>query len=158
MRMEAKTRSGRLRLHPLLSFPSIVAMAATASDIRDALSLGPAAPRKPSAASRAGISRELYSLIGDSAPPLVVRAPRFKARPDLGRPKARWALNAFSHPARSDGLQLKHWERTTPNKKTKQPQPPDEYRFAKFSQPCTVYEYTDEEYAEYLEGLCRLYS
>ncbi|KAH7097455.1 hypothetical protein BKA62DRAFT_643365 [Auriculariales sp. MPI-PUGE-AT-0066] len=137
-------------------------MAVSVSDIRDALSLGPAqptqqpqitqsgpsAPRK-SVAARAGVARELYPLIGDAAPPLVVRAPRFKQRPDLGRARARWALKPFPHAARSDGLQLNHWEKVAPANKTASEQ--QEYPFAKFSRPSAVYEYTDKEYEDWLE-------
>lgn len=75
-------------------------MAASGADIRDILSLpGPsntpsAAPRKaPKAQKPEGISRELYSLIGDHAPSLaaVQRAkPQLKQKPDLGRGKVRW--------------------------------------------------------------------
>lgn len=73
---------------------------ASASDVRAILSLpasapGTSQPRKPTAtASRKpdGISRELYSLIGDSAPTLVAQyaRPKFKPKLDLGRSKARW--------------------------------------------------------------------
>jgi len=85
-------------------------MAASSADIRSILSLPapgnhgsnanpnanpnagpsqrkPAKPQKPD-----GISRELYSLIGDHAPSLVAaRAkPKLRQKPDLGRGKVRW--------------------------------------------------------------------
>ena len=103
--------------------------------------------RKP-AAARTGVSRELFSLIGDSAPPLVVNKPRFKQQPDIARTRVRWSLKSFGHASRSDALELKHWEKVTPA--SKQPQ---EYPFAKFGRPVTVYEYTEEEYNEFLEGM-----
>jgi hypothetical protein len=74
-------------------------MAASGADIRDILSLPgpsstPVAPRKvPKAQKPEGISRELYSLIGDHAPSLaaVQRAkPKLKQKPDLGRGRVRW--------------------------------------------------------------------
>lgn len=73
---------------------------ATASDVRAILSLPQStsvssssaakkasAPRKPE-----GISRELYSLIGDSAPSLVAQyaRPKFKPKLDLNKGKSRW--------------------------------------------------------------------
>ncbi|EJD48360.1 hypothetical protein AURDEDRAFT_136078 [Auricularia subglabra TFB-10046 SS5] len=139
-------------------------MAATASDIRDALSLpaastsaapaGPTllAPRKNAGASRKpdGLRRELFSLIGDSAPTLVptLARARFKAKPEQGRAKARWELRAFKHSGRRDGLELKHWVKVAPKKKSGEE---EEYPYAKFGKPSTILEYTDEEYALWLE-------
>ena len=68
---------------------------ASAADVRSILSLpspstpAPAQPKKataPLARKPSGISRELYSLIGPSAPTLVaqVAKPRLKQKPNLG--------------------------------------------------------------------------
>lgn len=76
-------------------------MAASSADIRDILSLpGPSAtpaaapPRKPPKAQKPeGISRELYSLIGDHAPSLVAvqrPKPKLKQRPGFGKGKVHW--------------------------------------------------------------------
>ena len=68
---------------------------ASAADVRSILSLpnpstpGPSQPRKPPGTSERarkpeGISRELFSLIGPSAPTLTVAKPRLKQKPNLG--------------------------------------------------------------------------
>ncbi|KAF8592184.1 hypothetical protein K439DRAFT_1400961 [Ramaria rubella] len=129
-------------------------MAASGADIRDILSLPgpsstPAAPSRkvPKPQKPEGISRELYSLIGDNAPSLaaVQRAkPKLKQKPDLGHGKVRWEWRPFTNNARTDGLRLGHWE------KTKDEQPA-EYPFAKFNTTSNVYSYTDEEYTTLLE-------
>lgn len=69
-------------------------MAASAADVRSILSLPgisstPAQTKKPAAVSARkpeGISRELYSLIGDSAPSLAAQLakPRLKQKPNFG--------------------------------------------------------------------------
>ena len=164
-------------------------MAASGADIRDILSLpGPsstpaaAASRKlPKAQKPEGISRELYSLIGDHAPSLaaVQRAkPKLKQKPDLGRGKVRWWVGfrfsygaliervrrewrPFLNGARTDGLRLGHWEKV----KDEQPAGDDletmhlavayvitEYPFAKYNTASNVYSYTQEEYSILPEG------
>lgn len=77
-----------------LAFPE--AMAASSADIRSALSLpersdsaGPLQPKKtyqPAVRKPEGISRELYSLIGPSAPSLAAQLakPRLKKKPHFG--------------------------------------------------------------------------
>ena len=79
-------------------------MAASASDVRSILSLptpqaGPSQKRilpNAQAVSKKpeGISRELYSLIGDSAPPLTSQyaKPKLKQRPNFGGGKTRWCV------------------------------------------------------------------
>ena len=94
-------------------------MAASAADIRSALSLATPSPstpiqgqpRKatPAAKKPEGISRELYALIGPSAPSLAAQLakPRLKQKPNLGGGgKAKWyAQNAapanYAHSERS---------------------------------------------------------
>ncbi|KIJ57071.1 hypothetical protein M422DRAFT_57555 [Sphaerobolus stellatus SS14] len=144
-------------------------MAASSADIRDILSLpnpnhpagpsnapgaGPSAPPPPPQQKKApkhtkpeGISRELYSLIGDNAPSLaaVQRAKvKMRAKPDLGRGKVRWEWRSFTNGARDDGLKLGHWE------KIKAEQPVD-YPFAKYNTSTNVYSYTAEEYETLLK-------
>ena len=83
---------------------------ASAADVRSILSLPssstqtPAQPKKAAASlSRkpSGISRELYSLIGPSAPTLVaqVAKPRLKQKPNLGGGgSSKWYISlAFAH-------------------------------------------------------------
>lgn len=73
---------------------------ASASDVRAILSLPQSTPASSSSAPKKapaprkpeGISRELYSLIGDSAPSLVAQyaRPKFKPKLDLNKGKSRW--------------------------------------------------------------------
>lgn len=79
-------------------------MAASAADVRSALSIpdatlaaGPSQQKKPAATPTArkpeGISRELYSLIGPSAPSIAAQLakPRLKQKPNLtGGGKVKW--------------------------------------------------------------------
>jgi DNA methyltransferase 1-associated protein 1 len=75
---------------------------ATAADVRSILSLpgtpGPSQPKKPATQSTRkpeGISRELYSLIGPSAPSLAAQLakPRLKQKPNLGGGgKVKWCV------------------------------------------------------------------
>ena len=81
-------------------------MAASAADIRSALSIpeasssaGPSQTKKqvpPNARKPEGISRELYSLIGPSAPSLAAQLakPRLKQKPKFGGRggKTKWSF------------------------------------------------------------------
>jgi DNA methyltransferase 1-associated protein 1 len=112
---------------------------ASAADVRSILSLPssstptPAQPKKaatPLSRKPSGISRELYSLIGPSAPTLVaqVTKPRLKQKPNLGSGgSSKWYVpppllflkdshekwcrvwRSFKNSARTDGLELGHW-------------------------------------------------
>jgi len=96
----------------------------------------PAQPKKaatPLSRKPSGISRELYSLIGPSAPTLVaqVAKPRLKQKPNLGSGgSSKWYIfldlsavkgsheisrrvwRSFKNSARADGLELGHWVKT----------------------------------------------
>lgn len=120
-------------------------MAASAADIRSALSIpeasasaGPSQPKKPALTNTRkpeGISRELYSLIGPSAPSLAAQLikPRLKQKPNFGGgvSKTRWyvsslssvvrphitsyfrELRPFKNSGRRDNFELHHWEKVT---------------------------------------------
>lgn len=122
-------------------------MAATAADVRSILSIpessstiGPSQPKKSGGLSTRkpeGISRELYSLIGPSAPSLAAQLakPRLKQRPNLGGGgKVKWCdlantgdiyriyiltsqngreCRAFRNNGRQDSLELRHWVKAT---------------------------------------------
>ena len=120
-------------------------MAASAADIRSALSIpeasasaGPSLTKKQvpvNTRKPEGISRELYSLIGPSAPSLSAQLakPRLKQKPNFGGRggKTNWSvrskiwcpdiltfpyireLRSFINPGRQDHLELKHWEKVT---------------------------------------------
>jgi hypothetical protein len=135
-RVERSVRTGeRTRISPLYDYPMA---GASAADVRSILSLpSPSTqpqqqPKKapaPLARKPSGISRELYSLIGPSAPTLVaqVAKPRLKQKPNLGSGgstkwyvlSSRFTLHnpemlcrvwkSFKNSARTDGLELGHW-------------------------------------------------
>ncbi|KAL0949355.1 hypothetical protein HGRIS_009424 [Hohenbuehelia grisea] len=131
-------------------------MAASAADVRSILSIPSqsgtpqATQKKPQAQSARkpeGISRELFSLIGSSAPTLAAQLlkPRLKQKPNLGnRSCVKWEWRSFKNDARSDGLQLGHWTKASTD-------PTTPYPFSKYNIQPTVYKYTDEEYTQYLQ-------
>ncbi|KAI9447885.1 hypothetical protein H4582DRAFT_2107334 [Lactarius indigo] len=128
---------------------------ASAADVRSILSLPnsstPAStqPKRaaPLARKPSGISRELYSLIGPSAPTLVAQAakPRLKQKPNLGSGgSARWEWRSFKNPARADGLELGHWVKANTD-------PNAEYPFARYNAKSADYTYSQDEYTKLLE-------
>ncbi|KAL0570098.1 swr complex subunit [Marasmius crinis-equi] len=132
-------------------------MAASAADVRSALSIaGPSntnrsqqVKKQPSQTTKKpeGISRELYSLIGPSAPSLAAQLakPRLKQKPNLGGGgKVKWEWRPFKNGARSDSLQLGHWVKATT-------EPESEYPFAKYNVQATHYTWSQDEYARHLE-------
>ncbi|KAI0774577.1 hypothetical protein C8Q74DRAFT_1200058 [Fomes fomentarius] len=133
-------------------------MAATAADVRSILAIPdpPAAGssstvKKPQAGERArkpeGIPRELYALIGPTAPTLAAQfaKPRLKQKPNLGGGgRVRWERRPFKNGARSDGLRLSHWVKASTD-------PEAEYPFAKYNAEGTPYVYTQDEYTRLLE-------
>ncbi|KAF8165527.1 SWR1-complex protein 4 [Crassisporium funariophilum] len=133
-------------------------MAATAADIRSALNIpeastsaGPSQLKKaaaPNARKPEGISRELYSLIGPSAPSLAAQLakPRLKQKPNFGgaAAKTKWELRTFKNSAREDNLELQHWVKSTID-------PASEYTFAKYNIQPTKYTYSQDEYTRFLE-------
>ncbi|KAH8827005.1 hypothetical protein DL96DRAFT_1605144 [Flagelloscypha sp. PMI_526] len=134
-------------------------MAVSSSDIRAVLPVGAAnsgpsqaPPRKPAPTKKPdGIPRELYALIGDATPTLLVQnKPRLKQKPKLGGgTKTRWEWREFKNSARQDNLQLRHWVKVSDPQTVEQ-----EYPFAVFdsdSSPLKALKYTNEEYNQYLE-------
>ncbi|KAI0068621.1 hypothetical protein BV25DRAFT_1866596 [Artomyces pyxidatus] len=128
---------------------------ASAADVRSILSLpanatpGPSQPKKsgPSTKKPEGISRELYSLIGPSAPTLAaqIAKPRLKQKPNLGGGgKVKWQWRSFKNSGRSDSLQLSHWAKAHTD-------PDTEYPFAKYNVKSTEYTYAQDEYTRLLE-------
>lgn len=100
--------------------------------------------------AQSSIPSELYNLIGDSAPTLVAQfsRPNYKAKIDPDQPRIRWENKEFSNSARSDGLQLRHWMKTSPAPSSDA----DEYPFAKFNDnPVVSYDYSMDEYTRMLE-------
>ncbi|KAH0839959.1 hypothetical protein J3R83DRAFT_914 [Lanmaoa asiatica] len=153
-------------------------MAISASDIRSALSLpqftpGPSLPRRTHSSSTKkpdGISRELYSLIGPSAPSLAAHLakPRLKQKPSFGSGGTCEMISPnypdrehrpFTNSARSDTLQLSHWVKAAdPTAGTSyspspvhSPHPLLEYPFAKYNVQPQPYNYSQDEYTRLLE-------
>ncbi|KAI0254860.1 hypothetical protein BJV78DRAFT_882194 [Lactifluus subvellereus] len=129
---------------------------ASAADVRSILSLpspstpAPAQPKKaaaPLARKPSGISRELYSLIGPSAPTLVaqVAKPRLKQKPNLGGGgSTKWVWRSFKNSARTDGLELGHWVKANTD-------PDAEYPFARYNSKSADFTYSQDEYTKFLE-------
>ncbi|KAK6508342.1 swr complex subunit [Arthrobotrys conoides] len=141
-------------------------MSGTVTDVRDVLGIDPGAlePRQPPLKKQRtvekrpdGITRELYALLGENAPPVAVVEHRFKDKPKFLGSVAPWREQTFKNPARKDGLELKHWVRQSSLQETggldgelegaggQQPLPLD-YQFAKFNIKINVLEYSDAEY------------
>ncbi|KAI0089333.1 hypothetical protein BDY19DRAFT_945299 [Irpex rosettiformis] len=130
----------------------------SAADVRSILSLpnlstpGPSQPRKPPATTERarkpeGISRELYSLIGPSAPTLAaaqLSKPRLKQKPNLGGGgRVKWEWRSFKNGARNDPLRLSHWVKASTD-------PEAEYKFAVYNVQPNSYTYSQEEYTRWL--------
>ncbi|RVD86437.1 uncharacterized protein DFL_004713 [Arthrobotrys flagrans] len=124
-------------------------MSGTVTDVRDVLGIDPGAlePRQPPLKKQRtvekrpdGITRELYALLGENAPPVAVVEHRFKDKPKFLGSVAPWREQTFKNPARKDDLELKHWEGAG------QQTLPLDYQFAKFNIKINVLEYSDAEY------------
>ncbi|KAL2622134.1 hypothetical protein R1flu_002339 [Riccia fluitans] len=96
-----------------------------------------------------GVSREVYALIGGVPPLMPALDPSNlkKKKPANSCTKVAWKWRAFTSSARSDSLQLSHWERVVDNV-----EPTGDYAFAKYNKAVDIVRYTDEEYAKYLNN------
>ncbi|OBZ70255.1 SWR1-complex protein 4 [Grifola frondosa] len=132
-------------------------MAASAADVRSILSLpnpsvAPSALiRRPSTTERPrkpeGIPRELYALIGPTAPTLAAQftKPRLKQKPNLGSgSRVKWEWKPFKNGARTDSLELSHWAKAGAD-------PDADYPFAKYNVQANSYVYSQDEYTRFLE-------
>mmetsp|Transcript_40648 Transcript_40648/g.63487 ORF Transcript_40648/g.63487 Transcript_40648/m.63487 type:complete len:375 (-) Transcript_40648:42-1166(-) len=96
-----------------------------------------------------GLSREVFELTGgNSTLPSPTKdaaqaLPNFKKRRRVGM-QVQWEWTAFSNSGRTDGLELKHWQ-----KKGVQW---DDYPFAKFNKKLQLLIYNDEEYESLLSA------
>ncbi|KIY49379.1 hypothetical protein FISHEDRAFT_65378 [Fistulina hepatica ATCC 64428] len=135
-------------------------MAVSAADIRSALNIPETAssltpqqrkepPKKSGPKKHDGIPRELYALIGPSAPALSAQLtkPLLKQKPNLGSSdRVKWQWLSFTNPARSDSLKLFHWAKGSDDSN-------EEYPFAKYNVAPSVYSYTPQEYAALQEDV-----
>ncbi|VDM53051.1 unnamed protein product [Angiostrongylus costaricensis] len=86
--------------------------------------------------------RELYNLIGNAETKEAVVHFLLQLG---GRPARKYKWVSFINEARSDSLQLYHWQRVD---KLDNPEP---YPFAKFNKVINIPDFTDEEYDKYLK-------
>ncbi|QKX56273.1 uncharacterized protein TRUGW13939_03374 [Talaromyces rugulosus] len=149
-----------------------------AADVRDMLDL-PADGQQPRPHKKQkvvekrpeGITRELFALLGEKAPPISLTENKYKLKKS-NRRALPWQLSEFKNDARQDGLVLKHWQRRTDT--TNKPPPPadaaamdideqtkDEtqqpaeqpYMFSKYNiKPQLPKRYTDEQYNRHLQN------
>ena len=96
-----------------------------------------------------GLNREIFALTGGAqaaASPQRAQSPfSFVRDKRKGVNKhVQWEWKAFTNCARTDGLELKHWQ--------KKGLEWDEYIFARFNKKLQVLKYSDEEYEEHLRS------
>ncbi|RMJ27825.1 hypothetical protein PHISP_01319 [Aspergillus sp. HF37] len=153
-------------------------MAMAAADVRDMLDLpaeGQPRPQKKQKVSEKrpeGITRELYALLGERAPPIAINENRYKGRPKwMSKLRVRpWQMAPFTNSARSDGLVLRHWQQqhdpvnvpalepsemeTEEKRDEEAPKPAEpEYSFAKYNVKARIpRRYTNEEYTQRLRS------
>ncbi|KAJ5320274.1 hypothetical protein PENANT_c010G11754 [Penicillium antarcticum] len=157
---------------------------AAAADVRDMLDLPAEGQPRPHKKQKVvekrpeGITRELYALLGERAPPIAINENKYKGRPKwMNKLRVRpWSMTPFTNNARSDGLVLNHWQRKHESARPPvpapapegsemevdqpkedgedAPKPPEqEYAFAKYNiKPRLPKRYTDDEYARLLKS------
>ncbi|KAJ5232328.1 hypothetical protein N7468_005284 [Penicillium chermesinum] len=92
---------------------------AAAADVRDMLDLPAEGQPRPHKKQKVvekrpeGITRELYALLGERAPPIALNENKYKGRPRwMNKLRVRpWRMTPFTNNARDDGLVLYHWQR-----------------------------------------------
>ncbi|CAL5873809.1 uncharacterized protein PFLUO_LOCUS8092 [Penicillium psychrofluorescens] len=156
-----------------------------AADVREMLDLPAEGQPRPHKKQKVvekrpeGITRELYALLGERAPPIAINENKYKGRPKwMNKLRVRpWRMTPFTNSARSDGLVLHHWQRK--HESTKPPAPGEsqmevdetkeegkeddqeaahlksqeqDYAFAKYNvQARLPRPYTDDEYNRHLK-------
>ncbi|PKX93067.1 SANT/Myb-like DNA-binding domain-containing protein [Aspergillus novofumigatus IBT 16806] len=150
-----------------------------AADVRDMLDLPAEGQPRPHKKQKVvekrpeGITRELYALLGERAPPIAINENRYKGRPKwMSKLRVRpWQMTPFTNNARSDGLVLRHWQRQPESANApalegpsemevdeakvegEAAKPEQEYAFAKYNvKPRVPRRYTDEEYNRHLKS------
>ncbi|KAL2867936.1 SANT/Myb-like DNA-binding domain-containing protein [Aspergillus lucknowensis] len=141
-----------------------------AADVRDMLDLPAEGQQRPHKKQKVvekrpeGITRELFALLGERAPPIAINENRYKGRPKRldRRPVRSWRMIPFTNGARSDGLILRHWK-VQPEKSGEESQTnaehealkpvEEEYPFVKYNVKARVpNRYTTEEYDRHLQS------
>ncbi|KAJ5907752.1 hypothetical protein N7495_000434 [Penicillium taxi] len=153
----------------------------SSADVRDMLDLPAEGQPRPHKKQKVvekrpeGITRELYALLGERAPPIAINENKYKGRPKfMNKLRVRpWSMTPFTNSARTDDLVLNHWQR---KHETTRPPLPEvsqievdgpweegkeeankpaelEYPFAKFNIKARVPKpYTEEEYNRNLKN------
>ena len=101
-----------------------------------------------------GMNRELFNLIGGNAQQITtpvsdIAVPLKEIRPGVHQ-AIKWVYSKFINPARTDGLELYHWQ-----KETEVDHP---YPYAKLNKKVEIVKYTDEEYKTLIEPLDNTWS
>ncbi|MCJ1269616.1 swr complex subunit [Lobaria immixta] len=148
----------------------------TTADVRDMLDLPsdgqprPVKKQKTVEKRPEGITRELYALLGERAPPVAITEHiRLKEKPKWPHKVQPWEITPFGNPARNDGLMLKHWrKRRDPNTGAFPATPAEsnaaseleqdekivktepDYHYAKFNVRLDKPKYTQEQYEQHL--------
>ncbi|OXV11082.1 hypothetical protein Egran_01157 [Elaphomyces granulatus] len=150
------------------------------ADVRDMLDLPADGHPRPHKKQKVvekrpeGITRELYALLGERAPPIAITENRYKGRPKwMSKVKVRsWQMTPFTNSARTDNLVLRHWQRQQDTVNNVPPpdgaemdvdgKPEDEavltaeqeaYHFAKYNVRAQMPKrYTDEQYDRHLRS------
>ena len=96
-----------------------------------------------------GLSREVFALTGGGVPaasPQKAQSPFsfFRDKRKGLNKHVQWEWKAFVNCARTDGLELKHWQ--------KKGLEWDEYPFARFNKKLQILKYSDQEYEEHLNS------
>ncbi|KZF25615.1 hypothetical protein L228DRAFT_244490 [Xylona heveae TC161] len=153
----------------------------SSADVRDMLDLPadgglprPAKKQKTVEKRPEGITRELFALLGERAPPVAITDHvKFKDRPKRSHRAQPWEWTPFTNPARTDGLVLHHWRKrkespaqpTTGNatadgageapqdeQAATGPKTETDYYYSKFNVKVNGPDYTDEQYHMYLRS------
>ncbi|CCD27406.1 Swc4p NDAI_0K02150 [Naumovozyma dairenensis CBS 421] len=95
-----------------------------------------------------GMQRELYNLLGENQPPIVVQSTsQFKEKRAISNTKSTpWVQSNFK-PLQEKKLILKHWTRGPKEASTAEP---EESKFAKFNTHLSIPSFTREEYASFM--------
>ncbi|PGH27516.1 hypothetical protein AJ80_00757 [Polytolypa hystricis UAMH7299] len=149
-----------------------------AADVRDMLDLPAESQPRPAKKQKVvekrpeGITRELYALLGERAPPIALNENKYKGRRKwTAKLKVRpWEIAPFTNDARMDGLVLRHWQRKTapanlaPSGENaqagermdldiKDEKEAEAYSFAKYNvKPQLPKRYTNDEYNRFLKS------
>ncbi|AET37667.1 Swc4p Ecym_1441 [Eremothecium cymbalariae DBVPG len=124
-----------LNIRPKSSSPSLQA------------SQGNVAPTKTSRPQVTGMQRELFNLLGDSTPPVVIQpSNKFKGNLNSQLKPSPWTYAEFYA---TPYVKLHHWVKGSKELVGDQPQ---KNTFSKYNQKLTIPEFSKEDYEEFMSG------